>query len=35
VLWPFHDERTLAYEVSGALPDAVFARGVRMGTRLR
>jgi len=35
VLWPFHDERALAYEVSGALPDAVFARGVRMGTRLR
>lgn len=35
VLWPFHDERTLAYEVSGALPDAVFARGVHMGTRLR
>lgn len=35
VLWPFRDERTLAYEVSGALPEAVFARGVRTSTRLR
>jgi imidazolonepropionase len=29
VLWPFRDERSLAYEVCGSLPEAVFARGVR------
>jgi len=35
VLWPFRDERALAFEVSGALPSAVFARGMRVDAKLR
>lgn len=30
VLWPFDDERALGYELSGALPTRVWARGVEL-----